>query len=144
MKAENQQLLLRDELIVPTDKVLEKALREDIFQIYCELREKISVDFGLDHEWRYYKDGKTWLFKATHKKKTVFWLSAWENLLKVSFYFTQNSHSGTFDLQISDATKENFRNGKPVGKLIPLTLEIDQKEQLMEVWEIVKYKKGLM
>ena len=39
--------------------------------------------------------------------------------------------------------KENFRNAKPVGKLIPLTFEIDQKEQLMDVWEIIKYKKGL-
>ncbi|WP_113924017.1 DUF3788 family protein [Cognataquiflexum aquatile] len=143
MKAENQQLLLRDELIVPTDKVLEKELGEDIFKIYSELREKISVDFGLDHEWRYYKDGKAWLFKATQKKKTIFWLSAWENLLKMSFYFTHNSHSGIFDLPISYATKENFRNAKPVGKLIPLTFEIDQKEQLMDVWEIIKYKKGL-
>ncbi|MCH6201912.1 hypothetical protein MMU07_20200 [Aquiflexum sp. LQ15W] len=34
MKAENQQLLLRDESIIPTDKVLEKALGEDIFSLY--------------------------------------------------------------------------------------------------------------
>ncbi|MCL6260661.1 hypothetical protein M3O96_16270 [Aquiflexum sp. TKW24L] len=63
---------------------------------------------------------------------------------KTSFYFTEKSRIGIFDLPVSNAYKENFRHAKPVGKLISLIFEFDQKEQLLGFWEIVKYKKGLM
>lgn len=32
-------------------------------------------------EWRYYKDGKSWLCKITQKNKTIVWISLWEPFL---------------------------------------------------------------
>jgi Protein of unknown function (DUF3788) len=43
---------------------------------------KIITDnkYGLGAEWNYYKDGKSRLCKVCYKRKTVFWLSVWDDL----------------------------------------------------------------
>ena len=143
MESENQIMLLREAEVEPTNKVLGKALGKELFKVYRELLKSISAEFGLEHEWRFYKDGKAWLLKATSKKKTIFWLSAWEKFIKTSFYFTEKTCLGIFDLPISGEIKEKFEKAKLVGKLIPLILNIERKEQLNDFREIVQYKKGL-
>lgn len=143
METENQIMLLREAEIEPTDEVLEKVLGKEVFEVYRELLKDTSTEFGLGHEWRFYKDGKAWLFKATCKKKTIFWLSIWEKFIKTSFYFTEKTRSGIFDLPISGEIKESFSKTESVGKLIPLVFDIEQKKQLNDFRKIVKYKKSL-
>ena len=40
-------------------------------------------------EWRYYTDGHNWLYKITKKKKTICWISIFQNKLKTAFYFSE-------------------------------------------------------
>ncbi len=143
MKTDNQAMLLRDAAIEPTDQVLKGVLGPELYPVYLELVNIASGELDLEYEWRYYKDGKSWLFKAVNKKKTVFWLSIWEGFIKTSFFFTEKTGVGIFDLPVSDAVKENFRKGESVGKLIPLILDFDSKEQLADFREIATYKKQL-
>jgi len=143
MSPESQVMLLRKVEIEPTEEVLENTLEKSVLAAYRELLKIITNDFDLEYEWRFYKDGKAWLLKAIHKKKTIFWLSAWDRSIKTNFYFTEKARSGIFDLPVNGEIKEQFDKAKAVGKLIPLTLEIERKEQLRDFREIVKYKKGL-
>lgn len=137
-------LLLRDSEIIPTEEVLENALGKKVFAVYEELTKIITgVEFELAPEWNYYKDGKAWLCKVVYKKKTVFWLSAWENQIKTSFYFTEKTRTGIFDLAIDQKIKQDFDDSKAVGKLCPLILCIETREQLEDLKEIIRYKKGL-
>lgn len=69
--------LLRNAAVEPTGEALKAALGGDIFALYRELMDIAVTEFGLEHGWRYYSDGRSWLLKAVHKKKTVFWLSVW-------------------------------------------------------------------
>jgi hypothetical protein len=80
---------------------------------------------------------------VTYKNKTVFWLSIWEKQIKTSFYFTEKTYSGIFELPINERIKESFKESNPIGKLIPLTLCLDTVEQLDDLTELIKYKKGL-
>lgn len=136
--------LLRDSEIIPTEKVLENALGKEIFAVYKELTKIItSVEFELKPEWNFYKDGKAWLCKVIYKKKTVFWLSIWEKHIKTSFYFTEKTRSGIFELPIDEKIKQDFEETKIIGKLIPLILCIEKEGQLEDLKEVIKYKKGL-
>lgn len=135
--------LLRDSDVEPTDKVLEELFGEQLFTVYQNLVGVIINDFGMQYEWRYYNDGKSWLFKATHKKKTIFWLSVWEGYIKTSFFFTEKTKAGIFDLPISQKVKDDFAKTGTVGKLIPLLLHIENEEQLNDFREIAGYKKML-
>lgn len=136
-------MLLRDAAIEPTDEALEDALGADLFAVYRELTDTVANEPGMEYGWRFYRDVKSWLFKAVHKKKTIFWLSAWEGFIKTSFYFTEKTRRGIFDLPINPQIKEAFGKVEAAGKLIPIILDIDRKEQLADFREIVKYKKNL-
>jgi hypothetical protein len=143
MKSENETIPLRDKEIEPTDEVLEKALGKELFAIYQELIQIFADEFSLDLQWRFYKDGKSWLCKVVYKKKTVLWLSVWENYIKTGFYFTEKTRNGVLELGIDETIKETFSAAKPVGKLMPLIIDIDQQKQIEDLKRVIKYKKGL-
>jgi len=135
--------LLRDPQVIPTNEVLEQSLGNS-YPSFSQLMSVISDSkYGLVANWNYYKDGNAWLCKVVHKKKTIFWLSVWDNYFKISFYFTEKNCSGLFDLAIDQAIIDNFNNQKPIGKLIPLVMDIDRPELLSELLKIVEYKMSL-
>ena len=124
--------------------VVEVALGP-VFPCYQELITRITADpLGLKLEWRYYKDGKAWLCKVVYKKKTVFWLSVWDSCFKVSFYFTEKNKSGINELAIDQSIKECLMKNNRVGKLIPVTIEVTENQQTVDVVEMIKYKKDTL
>ncbi len=136
------QMLLRDPDILPSAEVLEKKLGKDVFDVFEELMTEISKK-ELSADWRYYRDGKSWLCKVINKKKTVFWLSIWDGFFKTSFFFTAKNCLAVGDLDIDNQIKEEFVQTKAIGKLRPLILDIHKKEQLSDLLKIIEYKKSL-
>jgi hypothetical protein len=135
--------LLRDQQIYPSEDVLEKVLGPS-YSAFTELTRRISdVEFGLTIEWRYYKDGNAWLCKVTYKKKTIFWLSAWDKYFKVTFYFTDKTKSGISELNINEELMDSFSKSKHIGKLIPFTIPIKDEKYLQDVLKLIEYKKSL-
>jgi hypothetical protein len=139
-----EEILLKDQDVFPSKAVLEKVLKGN-YSTFEELM-KIVTDkkYGLVAEWNYYKDGKSWLCKVCYKKKTVFWLSVWDKYFKTAFYFTEKNCSGIADLDIKESIKKDFRDRKPVGKLLPLVIEMSKKEQIKDLLKIIEYKKSLI
>lgn len=143
MEPDNGTMLLREKETEPTNEVLEKVLGNELFMIYREILNIFSDEFSLEPQWRFYKDGNAWLCKVVDKKKTILWLSVWENYIKTGFYFTEKTGTGVLDLDIDNKIKEVFKVAKPIGKLLPLILDIKQPEQLKDLKELVRYKKGI-
>jgi hypothetical protein len=142
MSDENKHrtLGLRDENLFPVKEIIENALLER-FPVYEELIAVITAKpYELVSEWNFYNDGKAWLCKVMHKKKTVFWLSVWDRYFKMTFYFTQKNVHGIASLDIPDHLKNDFNHRHPIGKLIPLTITINQKEQLKDALIVIRYK----
>jgi hypothetical protein len=135
--------VLKDPAISPTVKTLETALGKS-YPAFEELMNIIeSGQLGLAPQWNYYNDGKAWLCKVQYKKKTVFWLSVWDKYFKMGFYFTEKNCKGIFELDIADSIKKEFKEHKPVGKLLPLVLSITKKAQLNDALKLAEYKKNL-
>ena len=136
-------LLLREQEIFPSEEILKTVLGQ-VYDVLAELEKQVTQgEFSLTLNWNYYKDGKSWLCKVCHKKKTVFWLSVWEGFFKTTFYFTEKHLESIAELDISDQIKEDFCRMKPVGKLLPMVISIDKQEQLADLLKIVKFKKEL-
>lgn len=135
--------LLNDQGVYPSEEVLKGVLGAS-YPVYKDFVNIVTgPGFELMLEWNYYKDGKSWICKATFRKKTVFWFSVWEGSFKVSFYFTEKTMKGILDLEIDEGIKTDFRQQKPIGKLIPLVMEIVSEQQLKSAFAIVNYKKLL-
>jgi len=135
----NERPLLNEPAIFPTVEVLKNVLGES-YTVYEELFKKLTDEFGLIFNWHYYNDGKAWLCKVAHKKKTVFWLSAWNGYFRTGFYFMERHLEGIQALGIED---NRFTLEKEWGKMIPFIFNISKSEQLPDLLKMVAYKKDL-
>ena len=133
--------LLREQDIYPSGEVLRDVLSQ-VYDVLAALEKQVTQgEFSLTLDWNYYKDGKAWMCKVCHKKKTVFWLSVWEGFFKTAFFFTEKHLQGIAELDIPEQIKEDFCRMKPIGKLLPMVINIDRQEQLADVLKVVKFKK---
>ena len=140
MKPDPDMQLLKNPDQSPTPAVLEAELGE-LFPLYCELLDVLaSNEFNLGHEWRYYKDGKAWLCKIARKKKTVAWMSAWQDCLHLGFYFTEKTGAGIPELGIDPDLKNAYATADPIGKMRPLTVELKNTSELQGLRELLRYK----
>jgi len=132
--------LLNDKLEYPHDDVLAKYLGKTKI-IWDEFVAHLSSTFNsMSLEWNYYNDGKAWLCKLVHKKKTVCWISIWDQYFKVTFYFTDKNTDDIKLLKIDPAWINKYLSNKSIGKLKPLTTEVKTKKVLAGIYELIKYK----
>ena len=137
------QMALRDAEIFPSDRVLKDTLG-DVYDVLESFLATITNEaYLLSFEWRYYTDGKAWLCKVQHKKKTILWLSVWEGFFKVSFFFTEKHLEAIAALDISEAIKTELASAKAIGLLIPMIFNINNASQLQELLTVVRFKKTL-
>ena len=133
--------MLREKEIFPSKEVIKDVLG-DGFDLYEMLETQITQGKNaLTMDWRYYNDGKSWLCKVCHKKKTVFWLSAWDGFFKTTFFFLERHLEGIAALDISEPIKEEFLQTKSVGKLLPMIIDINSREKLSDLLKVIEFKK---
>ena len=132
--------LLNDREQYPDEQVLESVLKTS-FPAYQTLIEQITGEsYGFIHQWRYYRDGGAWLCNVAHKKKTVFWLSAWDGFFKTTFYFTEKTGAGIASLEVKQELKDTFKENRLIGKLKPLTVFIHNEDELNDLLILAEYK----
>lgn len=128
---------------VPPSPASLKDVLQDSYEPYRKIMHDIcNAPFNLKQEWTYYLDGKAWLCKVIHKKKTVFWLSAYNGYFKMSFYFTLKNADDIAALSISKKIKEIFAASTPIGKLIPMTIAVRDEKHFRDILKLVQYKMG--
>lgn len=133
--------LLNNPAELPTDAVLKNVLGS-ANEAYDELMRRLAL-MELEPIWNFYKDGGSWLCKVQYKKKTIFWLSIWENYFRIGFYFTEKTMSGIAELNIEPALVQQLASAAPIGKLIPLDFRIQTTAQLDDLITVAAYKKTL-
>ena len=122
--------VLTDKDLFPSDEVIFSHLGEKKklwISFFNDLR-KTYADFV--EEWRYYKDGHSWVLKITRKKKTVCWISVIEKGFSATFYFSDQFEEAILNSSISENLKESFRNGKHYGKIRGLTIEFEDENDI--------------
>lgn len=132
------QQTLNNPLLSPTPELLQKELGDNYTNFDAIMT--LLAKRGIISQWNYYKDGKSWLCKAQYNKKTVLWLSVWDDCFKLSFFFTEKKRGGIDTLEISTAIKEEFGQQKAAGKLVPLILDVRDCTLLSDIEQIVEYK----
>jgi hypothetical protein len=129
---------LHDADIFPDEGVLGKILGTsyDAYRTLLDLYDRN----GMTHEWRYYKDGKTWLCKVQKKKKTIVWMSAWNGFMKAVIYFPGKYEEELMNLDIDNQTKTKIRDSPHVGKSKPCMFEIRDIRILDDFEKVMLFK----
>jgi hypothetical protein len=135
-----EQPLLSDATQFPSEEIVfshigkAKALWISLFDFI------LANHLDIAKEWRYYRDGKSWLLKVTRKKKTIFWLSVIKGAFRTTFYFTDKAKEAILSSDLSDELKEQFNGGKQYGKIKGLTIVHTTKKNIEDAKILISIK----
>jgi len=127
---EQLELVLVDPNIYPTEEIIFSYLgrTKSYWTLIFDFIETNYSDFN--KEWRYYKDGKSWLLKVTRKKKTICWISVIHKSFRMTFYFSDKAEQTIMESTISEELKSKFQEGKHYGKIRGLTIIFKNKKDV--------------
>jgi hypothetical protein len=94
-------------------------------------------------QWRYYRDGKSWLLKVSRKARTVFWLSIVEGSFRITFYFTGKAAPAISKSSLSDELKRQYRGGRRSGKLCGLTILFKNRRDVEYAKQLIALKMSI-
>ena len=101
----------------------------------------VSALPSLCAEWRYYTDGKSWLYKVTEGKQTICWVSARDGMFTVTFYVASKHAPEVESAGIDSDLVRAWRSGKPGAKIRPISVEVRRQAQLADVRRLVDLKR---
>ena len=144
--------MLRDANIEPTSEVIAEGLGS-ANDAYIGFSEKLEAH-GIELNWRYYNDGKSWLGKGlykwttsrgTQKETTAFWLSLWEGFFRVTIFIPEKHREEALNLGINSETKKMIEAAKQIGKLkfFPLVFDLDSNGMFDEPFALIDFRKAL-
>lgn len=126
--------------IFPADSIILKYLGKNA-SYWNTLFENIASNFkDLSGSWKYYKDGKMWLYKCSKSTKTVFWLALIDNSFRITFYFNANNEHFLYDSPIPDKIKEYYRENTINKKNKNVTILVKNKKDIDDIIVLIKTK----
>ena len=133
---------LREKTEFPDDKVLKRHLgnAKDAWDSLAAFLESDYPDYA--GEWRYYNDGKSWLYKITKKTKTICWVSVYRGKFTTTFYFPDRAESLIVNSTLRKKYIEQFVNAKRYGKTRGLTVDIRKIADLSTTKKLIAIKEG--
>jgi len=127
----------------PDDEVLSRYLGE-VKSTWDSFLDFIKENYPLfSGEWRYYNDGKSWLYKLTKKKKTICWISVYQNMFKTTFYFSDKAEELITKSKLEKEYIDRFIHGKRYGKIRGITVEIKSPADLDTTKTLIEIKEQL-
>ena len=133
---------LNDSDEYPDDEVLRRCLGE-VKAIWDSFLALIAESYpSFTAEWRYYRDGKSWLYKIT-KKKTVCWVSVYADTFKVAFYFSDKAEALIATSRLKKTYIDQFLHGKRYGKIRGVTVTVKKSTDLNAIRKLIDIKERL-
>ncbi len=137
---EKEIFVLSDKDIIPDDILIFSHLGE-MKKIWVVILDHIRDNYkDTNGEWRYYNDGKQWLFRMQHKKKTLFWVALLEGTFRITFYFGKKAEPVIDSANLPQNIKDEFKTSKQYGLIKAISLRIRGESDIETVKELISIK----
>ena len=131
---------LKDESEYPDDSVLKRCLGDakDAWDAFAAFLKSDYPDYSA--EWRYFNDGKSWLYKITKGSRTICWVGVCRGKFKTTFYFPDRAESLIVNSTLRKKYVEQFVNGRRYGNTRGLTVDVRNVADLSTTRKLVAIK----
>jgi len=137
---EPEKLVLGDKSVYPSEEILFSIIGDKKI-VWKEIMSYVNQNYkNITEEWRYYNDGKQWLFKMQLKKKTIFWIGVLRDTFRITFYFGNKAEPLIVNSNLPDKMKDDFVSGKKYGKIRAISIRISGTGDLENIYKLVELK----
>ena len=141
--AESEKLVLGDKNIFPSDDIL-FSIFGDKKVVWEKIMSYVNENYkNITSEWRYYNDGKQWLFKMQQKKKTIFWVGVLKDTFRITFYFGNKAEPVIVNSNLPAKIKDDFLYGKQFGSIRAISTTITGPGDLEDIYKLIDLKTKL-
>ena len=138
-----EPIVLTDPTVQPTEELIFSIIGEN--SVYWEQVIDYVYDnyFDITEEWRFYNDGKSWLYRALQKKKTIYWIGIIKDTFRISFWLSEKAEPLIEASSLSEPLKEGYRTAKrfKIGRCI--SVEVRSADDLENVLKLIDLKTKL-
>ena len=135
-----EKKILGDPMVTPGDELLNALLGEKMVWWNTIMNNTLQNYPSVTSVWKYYNDGKQWLFRLLQKKNTIFWVSLIDDSFRTTFYFPQKAESLISQSSLPIGMKDAFMDAKWFGKIRGITVKVNSPEDVENVLTLVSLK----
>lgn len=135
-----EPIVLTDPNIQPTDELIFGIIGENSKYWEALIEYLYEKHLNITEEWRFYNDGKSWLYKAVRKKQTLYWIGVIKDTFRVTFWFGEKAEPIIEASALPESIKENFRNAKRYGQLRAISVEVRSDDDFANVVKLLEMK----
>ena len=120
-----EPIVLKDKSVKPNDEIVFPIIGEKSFFWQKIMNFLYDNHNDISGEWKFYNDGKSWLFRTLKKKKTIFWIGVLKDTFRVSFWFGDKAEPIIEQSDLPEDVKNDFRNAKryKIGRGISIVMK---------------------
>ena len=138
--SENEIPGLNDKNIIPTDELIYTIIGHN--KVFWQRIMAYAFEHytNISGSWNYYNDGKRWLFKLVHKKKTLFWAGILSDTFRITFWFGDKADPFIDAAVLPPAIKDEFRSARKYGSGRPVSIVIREQSDVDNVITLISLK----
>lgn len=141
--AETEPLVLSDKNVFPTEDILYSIIGDNKI-VWQKIMAYVKDNYKeITEEWRYYNDGRQWLFKMQQKKKTLFWIGVQKDTFRITFYFGNKAEPVITGSSLPKKYKDDFVEGKRYGNIRAITIKVTGPSDLENIYKLIAIKAKL-
>lgn len=135
-----EPIVLTDTKVQPTDEIIFSIIGEN--SVYWQQ----LIDYLYEHhsdiseQWRFYNDGKSWLYRTLRKKKTIYWVGIQKDTFRVTFFIPDKAEELVEASGISENIKAEYRNAKRSSFGRTITIVMGSPEDYENVVKLVELR----
>lgn len=139
--AGNELLAFPDMAVEPTEERIFSVIGENKCHWQKILKEIPENHKDISWSWKYYNDGKQWLFRLMQKKKTLFWGAILKSgSFRTTFYFGNKTEPVVLSSNIPEKQKQEFMNAKRFGNMRAISIIVRSDEDVDAVLKLADLK----
>jgi hypothetical protein len=131
---------LNNKNVVPTDDLIFSVIGDKKL-LWQRIMQYVSGSHNdATGGWNYYNDGKQWLFRLMHKKKTIFWAGLVDDTMRVTFWLGDKAEPEIEASPLPPSLKDEFRNAKKYGLVRPVSIFLNEHADADNVITLISLK----
>ena len=135
-----EPIILNDKSVTPTEDLVFSIIGDKRI-LWQQIMNYLQDNYrDITEVWKFYNDGKSWLFRTLKKGKTIFWIRVLEDTFRIAFYFGNKAEPIIEQSDLPKSIKIDFRNAKRFNTIRGISIEMTDEDDAVNAIKLIELK----